>query len=141
MNETTGAELAAKLLHDVSDEQVRAATRLLGSHQDGFWLRRFTGDRELTNLVDRPLIDKTAGIDWEALTRLMRTPGWSRRASAGEIAVLEFAVSLVGDCAVNLRQVVHAVDDSEFQLLLGALREAALAPREQDAGGSGPAVG
>ncbi|MER5873365.1 hypothetical protein [Streptomyces sp. NPDC002044] len=140
MNETTGAELAAKLLHDVSDEHVRAATRLLGAHQDGFWLRRFTGDRELTNLVDRPLIGKTAGIDWEALTRLMRTPGWSRRASGGEIAVLEFAVSLVGDCAVNLRQVVHAVDDSELRLLLGALREAAHGPRAQDGGGSGPAV-
>lgn len=39
--------------------------------------------------------------------------------------MLEFAVSLAGDCAVNLRQVVHAVDDSEFKLLQHALQEAA----------------
>ncbi|MFD9469896.1 hypothetical protein [Streptomyces goshikiensis] len=55
----------------------------------------------------------------------MRTPGWSRSASEGESAVVEFAVSLVGDCAVNLRQVLHTVDAAEFQLLLRALREAA----------------
>ncbi len=39
--------------------------------------------------------------------------------------MLEFAVSLVGDCAVILRQVLHTVDATEFQLLLRALREAA----------------
>ncbi|MFD9469897.1 hypothetical protein [Streptomyces goshikiensis] len=45
MNETTGAELAAKLLQGVEHEHVRAATRLLGSHRDGFWLRSFARTR------------------------------------------------------------------------------------------------
>lgn len=128
VNKATGAELAAKLLQDVDDvdnEHVRAATRLLGSHQDGLWLRRFTEDRDLADAAGRPLIGKTGGIDWDGLARLLRTPRWSRRASGSEVAVLEFAVSLVGDCAVNLRQSVHAVDDADFQLLLRALREAA----------------
>ncbi|MFG2715514.1 hypothetical protein ACGFX2_33955 [Streptomyces goshikiensis] len=124
MNETTGAELAAKLLQGADNEPMRAATRLLGSHQGGFWLRRFAEDEELARMADRRLINERDGIDWDALTRLMRTPGWSRRASGSETAVLEFAVSLVGDCAVNLRQVLHAVDATEFQLLLRALREA-----------------
>lgn len=125
VNETTGGELAAKLLRGVGHEHVRAATRLLGSHRDGFWLRRFAEDQELAQMAGRPLIDAAEGIDWEALSRLMRTPGWSRSASEGETAVLEFAVSLVGDCAVNLRQVLRTVDATEFQLLLRALREAA----------------
>ncbi len=125
VNKVTGAELAAKLLQDVDNEHVRAATRLLGSHQDGLWLRRFTEDRELVDAAGRPLIGKTGGIDWDGLARLLRSPRWSRRASAGEVAVLEFVVSLVGDCAVNLRQSVHAVDDADFQLLLRALRESA----------------
>lgn len=125
VNQTTGAELAAKLLQDVDNEPVRAATRLLGSHQDGFWLRRFAEDRQLEDAAGRPLTDKTGRIDWDALARLMRTPRWSRRASSSEVAVLEVAVSLAGDCAVNLRQIVQAVDETEFQLLLRALQEAA----------------
>ncbi|MFD3681490.1 hypothetical protein [Streptomyces sp. NPDC058613] len=63
--------------------------------------------------------------DWDGLARLLRTPRWSRRASGSEVAVLEFSVSLVGDCAVNLRQSIHAVGEADFQLLLRALREAA----------------
>ncbi|MEU6397182.1 hypothetical protein ABZ867_09350 [Streptomyces cinnamoneus] len=61
----------------------------------------------------------------DALARLMRTPEWSHRASSSEVTVLEFAVSLAGDCAINFRQVLHVVDDRKFQLLLRALREAA----------------
>ncbi|MET7534602.1 hypothetical protein [Streptomyces goshikiensis] len=121
----TGVELAAAMLQGVGNEQMRAATRLLGSHRDGFWLRRFSEDQELVDAAGSPLIDGASGIDWDALARLMRTPGWSRRASGSEVTVLEFAVSLAGDCAVNLRQVVHAVDDSEFKLLQRALQEAA----------------
>ncbi|MFD5412422.1 hypothetical protein [Streptomyces nojiriensis] len=121
----TGVELAAAMLQGVGNEQMRAATRLLGSHRDGLWLRRFAEDQELVDAAGSALIDGTGGIDWDALARLLRTPGWSRRASGGEVAVLEFAVSLAGDCAVNLRQVVHAVGDSEFKLLQRALQEAA----------------
>ncbi|WP_143196684.1 hypothetical protein [Streptomyces sp. MJM1172] len=75
VNDMTGTELAAKLLQGVGHEHVRAATRLLGSHRGGFWLRRFAEDEELAQMADRLLIDATDGIDWEALTRLMRTPG------------------------------------------------------------------
>ncbi|MET9609386.1 hypothetical protein ABZZ17_30715 [Streptomyces sp. NPDC006512] len=123
-DKTKGAELAAQMLQGVSDEHMRAATRLLGSHQDGLWLRRFAEDGELEDAAGRQLIARTGGIDWDALARLMRTPGWSNRATSSEAAMLEVAVSLVGDCAVNLRQVLRVVDDAEFQLLLRALGEA-----------------
>ncbi|OKI26602.1 hypothetical protein A6A28_16620 [Streptomyces sp. CB03578] len=54
VNETTGAEFAAKLLQGVEHEHLRAATRLLGSHRDGFWLRGFAEDQELAQMAGRP---------------------------------------------------------------------------------------
>ncbi|GHD79776.1 hypothetical protein ACFQL8_34395 [Streptomyces goshikiensis] len=54
VNETTGAEFAAKLLQDVEYEHLRAATWLLGSHRDGFWLRGFAEDQELAQMAGHP---------------------------------------------------------------------------------------
>ncbi|WP_406424170.1 hypothetical protein OH809_03335 [Streptomyces sp. NBC_00873] len=124
----TGDELAESLLQGVGNERTRAATRLLGAHRDGYWLRRLIDDQELADAVGGPLIDRSGinpAVSWDALRRLMLTLGWSRRASRSEVAVLEIAASLVGECAVQLREVIHAVDRCEFRLILRALEEAA----------------
>ncbi|WP_033027271.1 hypothetical protein, partial [Streptomyces rimosus] len=44
--DTTGEQLADSLLQGVGNEQTRAATKLLGRHRDGYWLRRFLGEEE-----------------------------------------------------------------------------------------------
>ncbi|GGV27979.1 hypothetical protein GCM10010277_09870 [Streptomyces longisporoflavus] len=135
---TTGAQLAQSLLKDVGDEREQAATRLLGAHHDGVWLRRFTGDPDLAAAAGRPLIDRTGAcpvVDWAAVRKLRLSLGWSRRASTGDLAVLEFACSLLGSGAIELRHVMGAVDRDTFRLLLRALEEAARAdspdPRSQ----------
>lgn len=124
----TGPELAESLLRETDDAGVRAATRLLGAYDDGSWLRRLMEDRTLETAADRPMIKRSGAhrsVDWEALGRLMLTLGWSRRASRSEVAVLEVAASLVGGCAVRLRQVVEALDEAELRLVLRAVEEAA----------------
>ncbi|GHB51001.1 hypothetical protein GCM10010347_20900 [Streptomyces cirratus] len=124
----TGPQLAQSLLQDTDDESIRAATRLLGDHDDGFWLRRLMEDRTLETAADRPLVKRSGAhrsVDWEALGRLMLTLGWSRRASRSEVAVLEVAASLVGGCSVQLRQVIEALDEAQLRLVLRAMEEAA----------------
>ncbi|MET4647549.1 hypothetical protein ACFVW5_22860 [Streptomyces sp. NPDC058232] len=125
----TGKELADDLLQGVSSEQMRAATRLLGAHHDGYWLRRFFEDQELADAAGRPLLAHAGprpSIDWNAVGLLLladRPP--ARKASSSELAVLEFAASLVGRAPIQLQRVIHAVDDTEFRLLLRALMAAA----------------
>ncbi|QGZ47277.1 MULTISPECIES: hypothetical protein [Streptomyces] len=124
---TKGQELAERLLEGVVNEPMRAATKLLGAHSDGYWLRRLTDDQELAALVDEPLIDlsgRCPTLDWDGVGHLLKTPGWSQGASRSQAAVLEFAASLVSRCPVQLGKVTHAVDDGEFQLLLAAMEEA-----------------
>ncbi|MEU6674181.1 hypothetical protein [Streptomyces sp. NPDC046925] len=135
---TTGEQLAQSLLRDVHDERKRAATRLLGAHHDGVWLRRFTGDLDLSAAAGQPLIDRGGAcpaVDWTAVRKLRLSLGWSRRASAEDLAVLEFACSLLGSGAVELRHVMQTVDRETFRLLLRAMEEAAHAdgpdPRTQ----------
>ncbi|MGW6062979.1 hypothetical protein [Streptomyces sp. NPDC055189] len=127
---TTGEQLAQSLLKDVRDERKQAATRLLGAHHDGVWLRRFSGDPDLAAAAGRPLIDRTGAcpaVDWTAVRKLRLSLGWSRRASAGDLAVLEFACSLLGSGSVELRHVMQTVDRDTFRLLLRAMEEAACA--------------
>ncbi|MFB7867374.1 hypothetical protein [Streptomyces sp. NPDC056069] len=127
-DDVTGGELAESLLRAVGDEGMRAATRLLGAYRDGFWLRRFGDDQELADAVGSPLIDRSGShpsVDWSVVGRLMLTLGWSHRALGSEVAVLEFAASLTGSGAVQLQQVIQAVDGEEFRLLVRALEEAA----------------
>ncbi|MET9508539.1 hypothetical protein ABZX62_08665 [Streptomyces flavidovirens] len=124
---TTGEELAESLLEGVVNEPMRAATKLLGAHGDGYWLRRLTDDQELVAMVDHPLIDLSGRyptVDWDGVGHLLKTPGWSRGVSRSQAAVLEFAASLVNRCPVQIGRISHAVDDAEFQLLLGAMEEA-----------------
>lgn len=125
----TGKELADDLLQGVSSEQMRAATRLLGAHHDGYWLRRFFEDQELADAAGQPLLEHAGprpSIDWNAVGLLLladRPP--AHKASSSEVAVLEFAASLVGRAPIQLQRVIHAVDDTEFRLLLRALMAAA----------------
>ncbi|QNA75381.1 hypothetical protein C8250_028950 [Streptomyces sp. So13.3] len=124
----TGLELAESLLQGAGNEQMRAATRLLGAYRDGYWLHRFAEDQELMTAVQQPLIDISApqpSVDGDAVGFLMFTTGWGRRASRSELAVLEIAASLVSRCAVQLGQAIGALDDAEFRLILRAIEDAA----------------
>jgi len=126
---TTGEQLAESLLQGVGNEQMRAATRLLGAHRGGFWLRRFVDqEQELTAAADKPVIDRSGthpSVDWDAIGLLMLSRPSAFNGSSSELAVLEVAASLVTRCAVQLGQVIRAVDDTEFRLILRALEDAA----------------
>ncbi|MFB7852781.1 hypothetical protein ACFC34_38005 [Streptomyces sp. NPDC056053] len=128
-NSTTGAELAADLLRGVGNENMRAATRLLGAHRGGFWLRRLLEqEHELTAAADKPVIDRTGthpSIDWDTIGLLMLSRPSAFKSSTSEMAVLETAASLVSRCPVQLGEVIRAVDESELRLILRALEEAA----------------
>ncbi|MEU3220162.1 hypothetical protein [Streptomyces sp. NPDC006971] len=126
---TTGAELAADLLQGVGNENMRAATRLLGAHRDGFWLRRLLEDEtELSAAADKPVIDRAGSspsIDWDTIGLLMLSRPSAFKSSTSEMAVLETAASLVSRCPVQLGEVIRAVDERELQLILRAVDEAA----------------
>lgn len=127
-DDRTGEQLAEGLLQGVGNEQMRAATRLLGAHRNGYWLRRFQTDRELAAAAGRELIDRSGthpSVDWDAVGLFMVDQPWVFRCSDSELAMLKFAASLVGRCGVQLQRVVQAVDETELRLILRALEEAA----------------
>ncbi|MET7543803.1 hypothetical protein [Streptomyces sp. NPDC005507] len=127
----TGAELAETLLKGVGNEQMQAATRLLGAHREGYWLRRLLEEQTLTASANQPVgpvIDRTGAhpsVDWNAVGLILLTQPWVLQCSSSELAVLEFAASLVGKVGVNLHKALSAVDARELELLLKAMREAA----------------
>ncbi|MER6913985.1 hypothetical protein ABT354_20120 [Streptomyces sp. NPDC000594] len=129
----TGEQLADSLLQGVGAEPMRAATTLLGRHRGGFWLRRFLDqEQELTTAADKPVIDRRGthpSVDWDAIGLLMLSRPLAFGGSSSELAVLEVAASLVNRCGVQLGQVIRAVDDSEFRLVLRAMQEAAYGDR------------
>lgn len=126
---TTGEQLAEELLQGVGNEGMRAATRLLGAHRDGFWLRRLLDDEaELSAAADKPVIDRRGvhpSVDWDTIGLLMLDRPWVLKCSRSEMAMLEVAASLVSRCAVQLGAVVQAVDEDELRLILRALQETA----------------
>ncbi|MEU7106455.1 hypothetical protein ACFQ2B_40880 [Streptomyces stramineus] len=127
---TTGDELAENLLRGIGNEQMRAATRLLGAHRDGYWLRRFLDDRELAEAVNQPCqfidrADTSPSVDWNAVALVLVTQPWVLKCSGSEQAVLEFAASLVGKTSVNLHKAINAADEDEFERMLRAMRQAA----------------
>ncbi|MEU5417897.1 hypothetical protein ACFY1P_05190 [Streptomyces sp. NPDC001407] len=129
-----GTALAEAMVRGVGSGEMRAATRLLGAHRDGYWLRRFAEEDGLPS-GGPSLIDRTgthASVDWAAVgLRLFDVPR-SLSATPSEIAVLECATSLVGRCGVTLQHVLRAVDDSEFRLITRAMTEAAYGERALD---------
>ncbi|MFI5748894.1 hypothetical protein ACIBBE_23865 [Streptomyces sp. NPDC051644] len=96
---TTGDQLADSLLQGVGNEQMRAATRLLGAHRDGYWLRRLLEEEaELAAAADRPVVDRSGmhpSVDWDAVGLLMLSRPGALKCSRSEMAVLEVAASLV----------------------------------------------
>ena len=128
-DDTTGEQLTERLLQGGGNEQMRAATRLLGAHRNGYWLRRFLQEeREFTAAGERAPIDRSGAhpsIDWTTLGLLLLDSPWVFPCSDSELAVLKFAVSLVGRCGVQLQGVIQALDDAEFRLAVRALQEAA----------------
>ncbi|MFE4658180.1 hypothetical protein ACFRFJ_16035 [Streptomyces hydrogenans] len=123
-----GRQLAEDLLVDVGNETMQAATRFLGAHRDGYWLRRFEEDEELTAAAGGPLIDRDGrhpSVDWRAVGRLLNLTGSPvTRSSYSEALALEFAASLVGECPIQLRSPIAVFDDAEFTAALQALRTA-----------------
>uniref|UniRef100_UPI003F49A938 hypothetical protein n=1 Tax=Streptomyces sp. CA-136453 TaxID=3240050 RepID=UPI003F49A938 len=123
-----GEQLAEELLQDVGNECMQAATRFLGAHRGGYWLRRFKEDQELAVAAGGPLIDRDGrhpSVDWSAVGRLLtRTGSPVTRSSRSEALALEFAASLVGECPVQLQPFVQVFDDAEFTAALRALRSA-----------------
>ncbi|MFI7020150.1 hypothetical protein [Streptomyces sp. NPDC050164] len=125
----TGGQLAEELLQGVGNEGMRAATRLLGAHRNGYWLRRLLEDEaELSVAADKPVIDRRGthpSVDWDTIGLLMISRPGALKCSRSEMAMLEVAASLVSRCAVQLGEVVQAVDESELRLVLRALQETA----------------
>ncbi|PJM98484.1 hypothetical protein CG740_35075 [Streptomyces sp. CB01201] len=73
-----GQQLAEELLLDVGNEYMQAATRFLGAHRGGYWLRRFEEDQELAVAAGGPLIDRDGrhpSVDWSAVGRLLTRTG------------------------------------------------------------------
>ncbi|MFE7429801.1 hypothetical protein [Streptomyces sp. NPDC057545] len=124
----TGKQFAEKLLQGVGNEYMLAATRFLGAHRDGYWLRRFADDQELAAAAGRPLLDRSGrhpSVDWSAVGHLLALTGSPvTRSSRSEALVLEFAASLVGECPVQLRPFLQVFDDAEFSAALQAMRAA-----------------
>ncbi|MFF2411769.1 hypothetical protein [Streptomyces sp. NPDC058092] len=123
----SGPALAESLLHGVGNENWQAATRLLGAHRDGYWLRRFLDMATIPIWDTPPIIDRSGThpcIAWNSLGgRLNMSGGDWPKASSSEIAVLQVAASLMGEWQVDLRRVIYALDDDELRLVLRAIAE------------------
>ncbi|MFD3571569.1 hypothetical protein ACFW89_33135 [Streptomyces albidoflavus] len=129
-HEMTGEELAESLLKNVGNERMRAATRLLGAYQDGYWLRRLLDEEDGTpievnqphdGLIERAGTEAYPSVNWDTLGLILLTQPWALKCSTDERAILEFATSLVGKVGVNLSRAVLAVDDTE--ILIRALQQ------------------
>ncbi|MFJ3861620.1 hypothetical protein ACIPRL_36025 [Streptomyces sp. NPDC090085] len=129
---TTGVELAESLLRGVGNEWMRAATRLLGKHRDGYWLRRFLEEQDPQ--PDHLLyIDRTgthpdvnwSGISQRLMAETLLTDAVRIQGSNSEMAMLRIAVSLAGaTLPVSLRAVLDVLDEREFRLVQAAMTEA-----------------
>ncbi|RSO09244.1 hypothetical protein DMH18_17515 [Streptomyces sp. WAC 06783] len=129
VDDTPGELLAESLMQAASSDPVKAATRLLGAHRDGYWLRRFLRDEQaLTTMAGQPVIVRSGtrrSVNWDTVGLLLLPGAPVFRCSGSERAVLEVAASLVTRCGVQLGQVISAVDDRELDLIVQALTETA----------------
>ncbi|MFE7156895.1 hypothetical protein [Streptomyces sp. NPDC057636] len=68
-----------------------------------------------------PLIDRTGAhpsVDWNAVGLMLLTQPWVLQCSSSELAVLEFAASLVGKVGVNLHKALAVVDAREDEYVV-----------------------
>ncbi|MFF8717234.1 hypothetical protein ACF07T_38315 [Streptomyces sp. NPDC015184] len=114
---TAGEQLTESLLTDVGNEYMQVATRFLGAHRGGYWLRRFEEGQELTAAGD-PLIDRSGrhpSVDWSAVGQLLALTGSPETCSSrNEALAPEFAASLIGEFPVQLRPFLQGFDDAEL---------------------------
>ncbi|AVI00058.1 hypothetical protein C5L38_33815 (plasmid) [Streptomyces sp. WAC00288] len=128
----TGEELAEDLLRGVGNEWMRAATRLLGGHRDGYWLRRFL-DKQDAQPEHLQFLDRSGthpSVNWDGIGhRLMSefplTDTPPIQGSRSEMAVLRIATSLAGATPLNLQASLDALDETELRLVQRAITEAA----------------
>ncbi|MBH1937786.1 hypothetical protein I5Q34_26530 [Streptomyces sp. AV19] len=123
----TGEQLAESLLRGVDDEQTEAATRLLGAYRSGYWLRRLAEDQGLAMVSHFPLVNRSGNhpsVEWEAVQILLARSPALFRASDSELAILEIAVSLAADLPIRLGTALCAMDSTELELVLKALKDA-----------------
>lgn len=130
-DDRTGEQLAESLLQGVGNEWMRAATRLLGRHRDGYWLRRCLTEQdpqpEHLQYVDRS--GTHPSVNWIGIAhRLMNefplTDAPPIQGSRSELAVLRIATSLTGVAPLNLKATLDALDETELRLVQQAITEA-----------------
>ncbi|MEE4597418.1 hypothetical protein V2J94_37020 [Streptomyces sp. DSM 41524] len=120
----TGEQLAEELLCGVGNERMRAATRLLGAHRGGYWLRRLMEEElEHGSVIDRG--GAHPSVDWHVLEHLMLTQPGALTSSTSEWTMLEIAVSLAASYEVQLGDLVQGVSEDEVRMILRALEQAA----------------
>ncbi|WP_018569499.1 hypothetical protein [Streptomyces sp. PsTaAH-124] len=127
-DDRTGELLAEDLLQGVGNEGMRAATRLLGAHRNGYWLRRLLEEEAELSAFVGPVVDRSGthpSVSWNTIGQLLLSRPCALRCSHSELIMLEVAASLASRCAVQLGAVVQAVDEDEFRLILRALQETA----------------
>ncbi|KOT80901.1 hypothetical protein ADK70_26965 [Streptomyces rimosus subsp. pseudoverticillatus] len=132
-DDTTGEQLAESLLQGVGNEQMRAATKLLGRHRDGYWLRHFLSEEE-SQAGPFACTDRAGAqpsINWYGVaTHLIgHTVGGALThtplvGSRSELTVLSIASSLADGTPIELREVLAPLDEGELRLVLRALQEA-----------------
>ncbi|MFD3680226.1 hypothetical protein [Streptomyces sp. NPDC058613] len=130
---TTGEQLAEDLLRGVGNKWMQAATRLLGHHRDGYWLRRFLDGQdpqpEHLQYVDRS--GTHPSVNWLGIAhRLMNEFPMADdvppiQGSRSEMAMLRIAVSLTGVTPLNLKASLEVLDEAELRLFQRAITEAA----------------
>ncbi|MEU7260664.1 hypothetical protein AB0B21_33380 [Streptomyces rimosus] len=102
-DEITGQQLTESLLKGVGNKQMWAATRLLGAHRDGYWLRRLLDEARLSVAVET-VIERSGrhpSVDWDTLGHLLLARPRALKCSSSELAVLEVTASLVFCCRVS----------------------------------------
>ncbi|MGW1252267.1 hypothetical protein [Streptomyces sp. NPDC002535] len=131
-NGRAGEQLAESLLQGVGNEWMRAATRLLGEHRGGYWLRRFLDEQdpqpEHLQYVDRS--GTHPSVNWIGIAhRLMNefplTDAQPIQGSRSEMAVLRIATALTGAAPLNLKASLDALDETELRLVQRAITAAA----------------
>ncbi|OLO25489.1 hypothetical protein PZ61_0238060 [Streptomyces sp. MNU77] len=131
-NGRTGEQLAESLLQGLGNEWMRAATRLLGEHRDGYWLRRFLDEQdpqpEHLQYVDRS--GTHPSVNWIGIAhRLMNefplTDAPPVQGSRSEMAVLRIATALAGAAPLNLKASLEVLDETELRLVQRAITAAA----------------
>ncbi|MGW1468450.1 hypothetical protein ACWCPT_29410 [Streptomyces sp. NPDC002308] len=147
-----GVLLARWLSDSIGNHQMRQATALLGSYQDGYWLRRFVNEPALREVIqpqapeahyltrsDRYLLPPSringpaapAAVHWGRIAELLEVEGAldDDRLEPGtmgpHLAALEIAVSLSAGRPVNLLYAVRVLPAADWRDIVTRIATAA----------------